>query len=65
MFGVVRVLFGTTHHGVEFRVVDEAILVLVGLFYDVLNLLLGNGLPHETQHDGQFMTVNVAITILS
>lgn len=54
----------STHHVVKFRVIDEAIIVHVGLLDDVAYFLLGNGFSHETQHGGQFVAIYVAIAVL-
>ncbi len=55
---------GVSHHGEELCIVDDPVLVLVGLLDDGVDLLLRHGLPEEAQHGGQLVAVDVAVPVL-
>ena len=55
---------GVSHHGEELCIVDDPVLVLVGLLDDGVDLLLRHGLPKEAQHGGQLVAVDVAVPVL-
>ncbi len=55
---------GVSHHGEELCIVDDPVLVLVGLLNDGVDLLLRHGLPEEAQHGGQLVAVDVAVPVL-
>ena len=56
--------FSTAHHVIKLWVVYETIFVHVSLLDDVSYLLFGDVLPHEAQHNGQFLPINIPVTVL-
>ena len=52
------------HHVKELLVIDQTVLVLVCLVQNVIDLLLGDWLPHELHHQPQLSPVDVAIAVL-
>ena len=52
------------HHVKELLVIDQTVLVLVCLVQNVIDLLLGDRLPHELHHQPQLPPVDVAIAVL-
>ncbi len=55
---------GVAHHGEEFRVVDDAVLVLVGLLDERVDLFFRHWLAEEAQHGGQLVAIDVAVAVL-
>lgn len=53
------------HHGEELGVVNDAILVLVSLFDDGVDLLFRHGLSQSAEHDGQLPPVDITIAVLT
>lgn len=62
MTGLGRIF--SAHHGVKFRVVDDSVMVGIGLLDDVPDLFVRHGFSQELEHDSKLTSIDVAIAVL-